>query len=53
MPSGGHRIRFVGINAQIFDGFVEDAALNLAVDEKFMQRGQRDEAGVDLEEIAQ
>src|SRR2546429_650043 len=51
--SGDHRIRFVGINAQVLDGFVEDGTLDLAIHEKLMQRGHGDEAGVDLEKVAQ
>src|SRR5204863_5095683 len=51
--SGDHRVRLFRIDAQVLDGFVEDAALNLAVHEKLVQRGQRNEARVDFEEFAQ
>src|SRR5436309_6189864 len=51
--SGDDRIRFVGSNAQVLDGFVEDGTLDLAVHEKLMQSGHGDEAGVDLEKVAQ
>src|SRR2546425_5778487 len=34
----------------VFDGLVEDAALDLAVHEKFMERRQRDKAGIRSEE---
>src|SRR5467141_4298902 len=47
------RVRFLGVDAEVFDGFIENRAFDFPVDEKFMQRSQRDEAGVDLEEIAQ
>src|SRR5713226_84643 len=51
--SGDHWIRLVSIYAQVLDGFVEYGALDLAVHEKLMQRCQRDETGIDLEEVAQ
>ena len=47
------RVRFLGVDAEVFDGFIENRAFDFPVDEKFMQRSQRDEAGVDFEEIAQ
>jgi len=31
------------MNAQVLDGFVEDGALDFAVHEKLVQRGQRNE----------
>src|SRR5258708_1077464 len=47
------RVRFLGVNAEILDGLVEDATLNLPIHEKLVHRGQCNEAGVDLEEITQ
>ncbi len=47
------RVRFLGVDAQVLNGVVEDGALDFAVHEKFVQRGQGDEARVNFEEIAQ
>ena len=38
------RVRFLGVDAEVLDGFVEDGALDFALYEKFMQRSQRDKA---------
>ena len=50
---GDGRVRFLGVDAEVFDGFVEDRTLDLSVHEQLMQRGQGDEAGVHLKEVAQ
>src|SRR6267142_3755523 len=50
---GNHRVRLVGVDAQVLDRFIENCALDLSIHEKFMKRRHRNEAGIDLEEIAQ
>ena len=50
--SGDHWIGLVSIDAKVLDGFVEDAALDFAIHKEFVQRGQRNEARVDFEEVA-
>lgn len=50
---GSDRIGLVGVDAEVFRSFVEDRALHLSVEEKLVERGERDEARIDLEEIAQ
>src|SRR5580704_14559315 len=48
---GGDWVRLVGVDAEILDGFVDDAALDFAVLEKFVERGQADRTSVDFKEI--
>ena len=50
---GSDRIGLVGVDAEVFGSFVEDRALHLSVEEKLVERGERDEVRIDLEEIAQ
>src|ERR1700674_158809 len=51
--SGNDRVWLVRLDAKILDGFVEDGPLDLSIQEKFMERSERDEAGINLEEVTQ
>jgi hypothetical protein len=56
LPGGrlrNYRIGLVGVDAEVLDRFVEDVALDFAVEVQLVQGRQRDRAGVDLEEIAE
>src|SRR6266550_2991278 len=47
------RVRLFGVDSKILDGLFHDGGLNLSVLQQLMERGQRDEARIHLEEIAQ
>jgi hypothetical protein len=49
---GNYWVGFIGVDAEIFDGFGYDAGLDFAVLLEFVEGGQGDEAVVDLEEFA-
>src|SRR5229473_1058085 len=50
---GSDGVGFFGVDAQVFDGFVYDGGVDLAVLLEFVEGSQGDEAVVDLEEFAQ
>src|SRR5688500_9744826 len=51
--SRNRRIRLFGFNSQVFDGLFHDCGFDLLVLHQRIERGQDDEAGIDLEEVAQ
>src|ERR1700741_1999180 len=50
--SRSDRVRLLGVDAEVLHSSVEYAAFDLAVHEKFVERGDGDETRIDLEEIA-
>ena len=52
-PSREQRVRLFGVDSEILDGLFHDGGLNLSVLQQLMERGQRDEARIHLEEVAQ
>src|SRR5580658_5069115 len=47
------RVGFGDVDLEVLDGFLHHGGLNLAFAQQLVQRGQRDESRVDLEEVAQ
>src|SRR5437879_9322918 len=51
--SRGHRVRLLDVDVEFLDRFFNHSRLDLAFAQEFRQCGQRDEARVHLEKVAQ